>query len=244
MTSTHTFFCCETDCGAEAPVYGGRCYLCSCAEKWREASEGLHTCEKRGKESCIPCAFNSPLQEENNPTRCDHCHERINYTDGFAVYCHSGVFCGKWCEAGYALANKHTCSGEFDYDRGCYVCDDHDDPLCPSNKSESQVKHCADCGVQRQETEPVLQCDWYCPPCWKVRFAPKKCCTDCGSVPKDGFFPCYRGEEPLCASCEEAAYGPPSPVDWRERTGRCSKCDFFYELHCSSDSRDLCYKCQ
>ena len=182
MSSTHIFFCCEVDCGAEAPVYGGRCYLCSCAKKWREA--------------------------------------------------------------GYALANKHTCSGEFDYERGCYVCDDHDDPLCPSNNSESQAKHCADCGVQRQETEPVLQCDWYCPPCWKVRFAPKKCCTDCGSVPKDGFFPCYRGEDPLCADCEEAAYGPPSPVDWRERTGRCSKCDFFYELHCSSDSRDLCYKCQ
>jgi hypothetical protein len=201
-TNTHLFFCCETDCGAEAPVYGGHCYLCSCAEKWREASEGLHTCEKRGKESCIPCAFNAPLQE-------------------------------------------HKCSGEF-VDDGFseyYVCDYADSPRCPQRcpQNKPSEKYCTDCGVQRKEVEPVLNCAWYCKPCWKTRFTQ---CTDCGTVPKNGFFTCYRGEEPLCADCEEAAYGPPSPVDWRDRTGRCSKCDFFYDIHCSSDRRDLCYKCQ
>jgi len=139
MSSTHIFFCCEADCGAEAPVYGGRCYICSCAKKWREVSEGLHTCEKRGKESCIPCAFYAPITEP-----------------------------------------------------------------------EPQTKHCADCSI----------------------------------LPENGFFPFYRGSDPLCADCEEAAYGPPSPVDWRERTGRCSKCDIFYDLISSSDRRDLCYKCK
>ena len=147
MSSTHIFFCCEVDCGAEAPVYGGRCYLCSCAKEWREASEGLHTCEKKGRESCIPCAFYAPLTD----------------------------------------LDAHT-----------------------YREPELQTKHCADCGI----------------------------------VPENGFFPCYRGDDPLCADCEAAAYGLPSPVDWRERTGRCSKCDFFYDLISSSDSRDLCYKCQ
>jgi len=165
MSSTHTYFCCESDCGAEAPVYGGRCYLCSCAKKWREASEGLHTCEKRGKESCIPCAFYAPITE-------------------------------------------HKCSGELDYELGYIICDNADSPQCPQYRV--QTKHCADCGF----------------------------------VPENGHFPCYRGSDPLCADCEEAAYGPPSPVDWRERTGRCSKCDFFYDLISSSDRRDLCYKCQ
>lgn len=72
----------------------------------------------------------------------------------------------------------------------------------------------------------------------------KKRCADCGFAPNDGFFPYHRGDDPLCAGCEEVAYGPPSPVDWRERTGRCSKCEFFYDLISSSDRRDLCYKCQ
>ena len=168
FANTHTFFCCELDCSAEAPAYGGRCYLCSCAKEWLEASEGLHTCEARGKECCIPCAFNTPVQD-------------------------------------------HKCSGEF-VDDGFseyYACDYADSPRCP--QYTPQQKHCADCGAIREETEPELLCDWYCKPCWQTRFAPKKCCSDCGSVSKDGFFPCYRGDDPLCATCEEAWLGPRSP---------------------------------
>ena len=32
--------------------------------------------------------------------------------------------------------------------------------------------------------------------------------------------------------------------DWRERTGRCCQCDYFFDLICSSDRKDLCYKCK
>ena len=184
FANTHTFFCCELDCSAEAPAYGGRC------------------------DDCFELYINK-LLEEHNPPQCEWCHEVFDREHSNLMPSESGRFCGKWCEAGYALANEHTCSGEFNYDRGCYVCDDHDDPRCPQYMLPQ--KHCADCGVTREETEPELPCDWYCKPCWQTRFAPKKCCSDCGSVSKDGFFPCYRGEEPLCATCEEAWLGPRSP---------------------------------
>lgn len=299
-----------------------------------------------------------------------------------------------------AAAEEHHCSGEFDYDLGSYVCDDHDDPRCPSYKPHSsmtrkgilieisniermlgwdqtdkqrehlqqsltrlrdqlsasdplcpdcggpfnvallsapdvcgscaikrlhpclgQQKLCADCGATRKELEPVLNCDWYCPPCWQTRFGLKpadpsaadqavaaaaaagallvnrwrkhttsltqcrhcqsrntdlrhepmsdvfyldckacasthsvdkalldalpfnveRSCADCGHVPEDGFFPCYRGDDAICVNCD--LYADEAPDDWRERTGRCSKCDLFYALRCSSDRRDRCYSC-
>jgi hypothetical protein len=195
----HLYFCCETECDAEAHVYGGRCDGCFEAEI-------------------------TYLRELHNPTRCDYCHERINCgIDSNALYCETVVFCGKWCEAGWL--NEHKCSGEFDYDHGCYVCDDRDDPRCPSYRPQTRAylineiqriesmlevdrsaksracyyetlqrlyeqmaassdgrrnsvvsprveekKRCADCGLDRKDDEPVLHCDWYCNPCWLVRF--------------------------------------------------------------------------
>jgi hypothetical protein len=71
-----------------------------------------------------------------------------------------------------------------------------------------------------------------------------RACTDCGEKPEDGHFPCFRGDDALCADCEEEFYGPSTPDYWRERTGRCCQCDHFFDLICSSDRRDLCYKCK
>ena len=51
------------------------------------------------------------------------------------------------------------------------------------------LKRCADCGVSRQETEPELLCDWFCPPCWTVRFKTEHVCS--------GAFE-YRPEERVC----------------------------------------------
>ena len=212
------------------------------------------------------------------------------------------------CDECYAK-KQHVCSGDFDYDLGYVVCDFSDEHDCPQYKGPSQ-KCCADCGTERKELEPELLCDWYCKPCWQVRFgnneeakgalvvarwqthvaaltqcrhcqtrntelrhepksdvfyldctacnsthsvdktllnaipiAAEKSCTDCGYTPEDGHFPCYRGNDPLCAVCEENAYGPPEEEDWRERTGRCSTCDLFYDLRFSTDRRNLCYSC-
>ena len=228
-TNMHIFFCCEPNCHEEAHVSGGRCDLCF---------------ER----------FIAALREAHNPTRCEFCREVFNSDHSDLLPSESGRFCGKWCEAGwlnehdckgfhydevleaytcsecrgcYPEYKEHTCSGEIDYERGHYVCDDCDDPRCPQNRSSKErllneirntetmlswgygdefdeplvqslvqlrenlaavppsppaadlpLKYCIDCGVQRQETEPVLLCDWYCSPCWKTRFRPKNSCTD------------------------------------------------------------------
>ena len=323
--NTHTFFCCEDNCAAEAHVSGGRC------------------------DSCFEL-FIAALRKEHNPTRCDQCREIFDSEHSHLLPSESGRFCGKWCEAGWLKEHdcqgfhydealeaytcsecrscypEHKCSGEIDYERGHYVCDDRDDPRCPQNcaatrerllieirntetmlswgygdefdeplvqslarlreklataslsppVADPQPNCCADCGVQRKETTPVLNCDWFCPPCWSKRFSPRRnsvasplappictvcgglaqatgicypckqatqLCADCGEKPKKGHFSCYRSDDPLCDDCEVKAHGPQSPVDWRECYGRCSKCDLYYTLICSSDRRDLCRWC-
>lgn len=246
--ASHAFFCCEPECNATAHVSGGRC------------------------DECFEM-YITKLREAHNPS----------------LY-------------------QHKCSGEMDYDNGCYVCDDRDDPRCPSYRpspcgtcgctaefrdgervcwcdscqrtgcvySLHLPKCCADCGLQRAETEPVLLCDWYCRPCWIKRFktrrlsvtsppTPPTCtvcggvsavsaetglcypckqatrrCADCDTRPEGGYFPYFRGEDALCADCAE----PDAPEDWRESTGRCTECDYFFELICSSDRRDVCHACR
>lgn len=192
---------------------------------WSSTNKRTHFCEE------LDCSNEAFLSLGH---RCGECFNALLLAEEEAA------------KVAAAAAEEHNCSGEFDYDLGGYICDDRDDPCCPSYcppLADLPPKCCSDCGVQRQETEPVLLCDWYCRPCWEARFRPKKSCADCGHVPKDGHFPCYRGEEPLCADCEEDFYGPRSPDDWRERTGHCTKCDRFYDLICSSDKKDLCPNC-
>jgi hypothetical protein len=70
---------------------------------------------------------------------------------------------------------------------------------------------------------------------------PKPGCIECGSRT----ITCYRGDDPLCASCEEDAYGSsPSCCNQREMTGKCQECNYFYDMVCSEDSRTLCRPCQ
>ena len=168
MASVHTFFCIEDNCSALAHVSGGRCDVCF-------------------------EAYIDRLRQEHNPPRCEWCHECSDL-----LLSESGRFCGKWCEAGWLNEHNckshydealeaytcstcrtcypaHHCSGEFDYERGSYVCDDHDDPLCPQYKAAGAVvKTCADCGCDRKVVEPELPCAWFCPPCWQLRFRSTK----------------------------------------------------------------------
>ena len=140
MASQHLFFCCEDNCDAEAHVSGGRC------------------------DGCFE-AHITYLRELHNPTRCDYCHERINCgIDSDALYCENAAFCSKWCHAGWLNKHdcdgfhydeevgaytcdecrpyypEHKCSGELDYERGCYVCDDRDDPRCPQSRSSTRER--------------------------------------------------------------------------------------------------------
>jgi len=166
-----------------------------------------------------------------------------------------------------AFEDEHVCNGEMDYELGYKICDDRDDPHCPQHRPRRtsvstepgcdcrgcELKIAADemtgigiglhgqcevCNREFQLVSPTVcrKICWFCKQATKL-------CADCGCPPKNGGFSCYRGDDPLCADCEEGAYGPPEEVDWRDRSGRCSKCDLFYDLYSSSDRRDLCYSC-
>ena len=63
--------------------------------------------------------------------------------------------------------NPHRCSVDFNHELGHVICDFRDDLHQPEAPPQ---KCCADGGVKRIETEPILYCEWYCSPCWKVRF--------------------------------------------------------------------------
>jgi hypothetical protein len=118
----------------------------------------------------------------------------------------------------------------------CGHCHTRNTELRHDRVGDAYFLDCRACGGCHRVDKALLDAIPSLPP-------PARSCADCGHVPKDGHFPCYRGNEALCADCEENAYGPPEHEDWRERTGRCGTCDLFYDLHSSSDRRDLCYSC-
>ena len=95
-TSTHTFFCCENNCGAEAHVSGGRC--------------DLHF------ELLI-----AALREAHNPTRCEFCREVFNSDHSDLLPSESGRFYSKLCKAEWL--KEHDCKG-FHYDEvlEAYTC--------------------------------------------------------------------------------------------------------------------------
>ena len=140
-----TYFCCEEECTNEAHVPDGRCD--ECHDRMMERLQYAHN-----PPHCRTCTV--ILTENLWGGDCEMCY---NESDQLHTY------------------EGHMCIGEFDYDRGCYVCDDCDDPQCP-------------------------------------QYVAPRTCTDCGHVPEDGIFHCYRGNDALCEKCEEKCYGPPSPT--------------------------------
>lgn len=113
-----------------------------------------------------------------------------------------------------SLRAKHVCNGDMDYERGHKICDYREDPCCPQHVSPS----CETCGcaAEFRDGERVCWCDLCQRTGCYYKSVSRKVCADCGKKPEDGYFLCYRGDEPLCAECEEAAYGPRSPIDWRK----------------------------
>ena len=231
--NTHIFFCREANCERETHQYDGLC------------------------KECAPC--------------CEFCHEVFDSEHSPWLPSESGHFCGKWCEAGWLneqdCHDEHICNGEMDYDRGYKICDDRDDPRCPSYRqrhssiSTEPVCDCRGCKLKIAADEmtgigvglyghctgcfkdfPLINTTVCRKMCWSCQQLTRTC-ADCGSPPKKGHFSCYRGNDPLCHDCDANANGPQSPVDWRESYGRCSKCDLYYALICSSDRRDLCRWC-
>lgn len=204
FANTHTFFCCELECSAEAHVFGGRC------------------------DDCFE-AYITQLRKDHNPLRCEWCCARSLTLE----LSNSGRFCSKRCEADYI--EDHACDGIWDDVLECYNC-----MQCRSCYTRHK---CSPIHVDNGHVD-YYDCDDADSPTCPQNRKPTKCCADCGCAPDDGYFSCYRGNEPLCPDCEEVTYGPRSPDDWRARSGACNKCGYHYMLICSSDRTDLCYSCK
>ena len=218
------------------------CIACGCTAEFRDGERvcGCDTCQQKG------CLYN-----EHHCSDEHHCSGEFDYDRGCYI-CddHDDPRCPQSrrndaaCEdcgneMSVALAAAPTVCPPCAFNRQ-FPCEGRRNSVV---SPRVEKKCCADCGAERKEAEPVLHCDWYCQPCWRVRFVPgARACADCNHVPEDGHFPCYRGDDALCADCEEENYGN-SPQDWRERTGRCTKCDLFFDLICSSDDRTCCRSC-
>jgi len=172
---------------------------------------------------------------------CETCGCTAEFRDGERVC---------WCDSCQrtGCVYKHHCSGESEYRPEERICDDRADPRCPQHIPFSS---CDDCG--KQFSVGLVIDPTRCPSCFfssknpcqrRNSIVSPRACADCDEKPEDGHFPFFRGDDPLCADCEEEFYGPPSPEERRERTGRCCQCNYFFELICSSDRKDLCYKCK
>jgi len=124
--------------------------------------------------------------------RCDDCFER------WVVYLRKK-------NNPYAK-EPHCCSGEFDYDRGYYVCDEADDPNCSQYKKPT-VRSCVDCGHVPKDGH--FLCfrgdDPLCADCEKTAYGPDEtedCCE--GRCSKcDLFYDIYSSSDrrDICYNC-------------------------------------------
>ena len=266
--STHIFFCILPDCGLATlrrgtpcmehtgcpdcgnmgavslgSIYCHRCqmlrshscernrYCCFCKTFYKPLSEdeentGLcYDCVERAVPSSSEHVCNGEMDYELGHKICDDCDdllcpqhlslvESCNTCGCTAEFRDGERVC--WCDSCQRTGcdYKHHCSGENEYRSDERLCEYRDDPRCPQHSAR------------------------------RNSIVSPRACADCGEKPEDDHFPCFRGDEPLCAHCEEEAYGPRSPEERRERTGRCCQCNCSFELICSSDRKDLCYKCK
>ena len=209
------------------------CNTCGCTAEFRDGERvcWCDSCQKTGCDYEHHCSGENEYRPEerlcedredprcpqNTPfSSCDECGKKFSV--GLLIdpsRCPSCIFSSRFpCQNEHALSHKKP-SG---YSSGNHVCSG-------TRLSEGWPKQLicneSSCSIRR----PL-------------------CCADCGYTPENDAFRTFRGNYPLCDLCAEAAYGPPSPVDRRERTGRCDKCEFAYDLLCSTDRRDLCYSCR
>jgi len=145
---------------------------------------------------------------------CNTCGCTAEFRDGERIC---------WCDACEKDGcSYHACSGEIDYERGIKVCDNRDDSDCPQyeKSSEPVIQYdwscppylqlnlrrnsvtsppapptCTICG----DVASVVPETGICYPCKQAT----RRCADCGIRPEGGYFPCFRGEDALCARCED-----------------------------------------
>jgi len=136
--------------------------------------------------------------------RCDDCFE---------------AHISKLREAHNPPHDQHTCSGEFDYDLGCYVCDDNDNLYCPSYRpKEPEARSCADCGYKPEDGHfPCYRGnDPLCADCEEAAYGPPSPedwreqaghCTKCNS---NFLIICSSDDRTCCRLCRATGALPPS----------------------------------
>lgn len=119
---------------------------------------------------------------------------------------------------------SHKCSGEFDFHRGAYVCDDTDDPRCPSHHlARSKMMTREDILIEIQYRESMLAWDRGEIDHAAVRFGIERLrrqlaqmCEDCGNQ----LSVMRAGEQTVCPPCAGRRNSIVSPRD----TGFCDEC--------------------
>lgn len=187
--------------GVLFPVEG----TCECCEKGRRMSNALCTdCCKTLERAptllaeCRGCDREHPIAElaDSYCSSCSdhHCSGDFDYELGHVI-CdfRDSAFCPQYSEppsaddainfseAAEALMHMYFGSpveaAPPSAEALAAVRTTEDEALLPI-----QQTFCADCGHAREEIEPVLHCDWYCKPCWKLRFAHRPFAVDPAAV--------------------------------------------------------------
>ena len=177
------------------------------------------------------------MSETNELEECPGCGAEIdNGTTSANGYCAPCWNQRYGCADEEEEEEEHRCSGEWNYggreQPDQFLCDNNDDPRCPWYKTPLPAAPCS-CGgckatIASNEMTGISHslppeemgfckfcaknftlinakvCRAACWPCQQER----RLCADCGGPPP---FHCYRGDDALCATCEEVWYGPPSP---------------------------------
>lgn len=208
-------FGCEED---PVPCSGrASCTCYGCEKCWQEACD---------EQASLPVEL-PPAADDLTTAQCRVCNETFLQRDGIAgswmcnmCFKHSmphnqiGGRCDGTRESCWCLSvakriakMEHKCSGEWDYDRGHLVCDDHDDEACPQHvPNPFKVAPCA-C-----RNSPM------CKACerangygeWDDHYDGST--YDCQNCKRE-FKNKYWRNQLLCRDCEELPPLPPSPKD-------------------------------
>lgn len=203
--AAHTFFCRETRCDGEAHVSGGLCDSCFEMEAARLQREHCpprcENCKHLVDELfndrwCADCWNTSDIDgllfplEEGDVCSCCHMGQRMS--NSLCVECSKGCHraddlraecLGCWCECPILALTDGYCP--------CCCQDDEEEQELPP-------KLCKDCGTLRVETEPELQCDWFCPPCWTARFKKHVCSGERIDDGRNESYMCDNSDDPHC----------------------------------------------
>lgn len=217
-SSQHLFFCKKAHCDNE--VFGSEtlcdwcahpCITCGCTVEFRDGELvcGCDTCKVNG------CVYgdDEDLRDLAERFYLGNCYAETD--EGYAAACrwYDGDL-GEIDEKTRAsllvtLHRWHSCSGEIDYERGIKICDE---PFCAQMTLEDviiEIKNCKTMLTWDRPYEQHVLTQQSLERLRKQQMRFGKLCADCGKKSKDGRFPCYRGEDPLCSHCEYVIYGPP-----------------------------------